>query len=475
MTALLDLVTVFRISALFYLLMSVTTWLVLRRPAALPVRVWCWTGILASISIWLLSLRGVAHDVLTYVVAQPLLLASYRLYAQALRLEAGRGWRWRSLVLAVSVYLAIMVLGFDYRHSWHMSVLVRVANSLALLSLTAAAFALVRQERSRNAYFIVIGFGIFTLCMLTNVLLTWLGQSALQAMQQSVINHVMAVMSLLTLMITYMGYLGLTLERTQRVNTELRQAQWQAQQWREQVRALTLLDRQRTLAVLANSLGHGIVQPLTATRLNAQLAARMALSAQTPEQVQAVGALLSQAVEGLGRSTAQIERIRSFLRPLPKQAATLTLQAVLSDAHDLLRQELMHRGINLKVQVPTQAVRVQAEVLPLTQAVVQVMRNAMNAVQGQTVRRISLTLSASEQDACIEVLDSGPGLPTHLLGQSKQGAQLVQDWLGGLGLYMTHGILSQLGGRMALDNSESGGARVQLRLPLIHTPSASAS
>ncbi len=40
--------------------------------------------------------------------------------------------------------------------------------------------------------------------------------------------------------------------------------------------------------------------------------------------------------------------------------------------------------------------------------------------------------------------------------------------LGGLGLCMTHGILSQLGGRMALDNPESGGARVRLSLPLIH-------
>jgi C4-dicarboxylate-specific signal transduction histidine kinase len=135
----------------------------------------------------------------------------------------------------------------------------------------------------------------------------------------------------------------------------------------------------------------------------------------------------------------------------------------------------MHRGIELSVQGPMQPVQVQAEVLPLTQALVQVMRNAMNAVQGQTVRRINLTLSVSEREACIEVLDSGPGLPAHLLGQSSQGAQLVQDWLGGLGLYMTHGILSQLGGRMALDNPESGGARVRLTLPLIHAAPSWAS
>lgn len=475
MTEVLDLATSFRINAWMYLLMSLTTWLVLRRPDAAAVRAWCWAGALAGVSVWMISLRGAIDDVWSYAVAQPLLLASYLMYAQALRMEVGHGWSWRSLAVVVLLYAGVMAYGFEYRQTWHMAVLVRIANSMALLALTAAAVALVRQERSRNAYFIVAGFGLFTVSMLTNAMLTWFGHSALQALQQWVISHIMGVMSLLTLLMTYMGYLGLALERSQRVNSELRHAQWQSQQWREQARALTLLDRQRTLAVLANSLGHGIVQPLTVTRLNAQLAARMSPSAHTPAQVQAVGALLRQAVEGLGRSTAQVERIRSFLRPLPKQAATLTLQTVLSDAHDLLRQELMHRGIELSVQAPTQAVRVHAEVLPLTQALVQVMRNAMNAVQGQPVRRITLTLSASEREACIEVLDTGPGLPDHLLGQSSQGAQLVQDWLGGLGLYMTHGILSQLGGRMALDNPVSGGARVRLNLPLVHTASVSAS
>ncbi len=475
MTEMLDLATSFRINAWMYLLMSLTTWLVLRRPDVAAVRAWCWAGVLAGVSVWLISLRGAIDDVWSYAVAQPMLLASYLMYAQALRLEVERGWSWRSLAVVVLLYAGVMAYGFEHRQAWHLAVLVRAANSMVLLALTSAAVTLARQERSRNVYFIVVGFGLFTTSMLTNAMLTWLGHSALHALQLWVINHVMGVMSLLTLLMTSMGYLGLALERSERVNTGLRQAQWQAQQWREQARALTLLDRQRTLAVLANSLGHGLVQPLTATRLNAQLAARMAPSAQTPDQVQAVGALLSQAAEGLGRSTAQVEGIRSFLRPLPKQAATLTLQTVLSDAHDLLRQELMHRGIELSVQAPAQPVRVHAEVLPLTQALVQVMRNAINAVQGQPVRRITLTLSASERDACIEVLDSGPGLPAHLLGQSSQGAQLVQDWLGGLGLYMTHGILSQLGGRMALDNPESGGARVRLSLPLIHTPPASAS
>lgn len=58
MTEVLDLATSFRVNALFYLLMSPTLWLVLRRPMQWPVGVWCLAGLLAGVSVWLISMRG---------------------------------------------------------------------------------------------------------------------------------------------------------------------------------------------------------------------------------------------------------------------------------------------------------------------------------------------------------------------------------------------------------------------------------
>ena len=467
MTELLDLATSYRVSALLFLLMSITTWLVLWRSRTAALRVWCLAGVAAFASIWLITLRGAIHDHWTYTLTQPLLFASYLLYAQALRMDMARGWSWRALAVVVLFYAWILWLGFEHRQSWSMGVVVRLANSASLLALTWSALSLARHERSRNSYFLVFGFALFTLGMLVNAVLTWLGHARLYAMQQSVMSHVLGGLSLLTMLMVYVGYLGLALERTQRLNKEWRQSQWQAQQWREQAQALILLDRQRTLAVLANSLGHGIVQPLTATRLNVQLAERMAPLASASGQTEVVDALLQQTMDGLQRSAVMVERIRGFLRPVPSSPATLTLQSVLQDAHDLLRQELMQRGIALRMRTPTQPVRVQAEALPLTQALVQVMRNAMDAVHGQPQKQITLDLSFASQKACIEVTDSGPGLPPTLLAQASVGAQPVVDRLNGLGLYMTQGILSQFSGQLQLDNLPGAGACVRLILPLV--------
>lgn len=467
MTDMLDLATIFRVSALFYLWMSLTTWLVLRRQDSWPLRLWCLGGWLTAGSAWLISLRGVVSDVWTYPVAQPMLLAAYLIYAQALRMGMGRPWPWKAVWAALLLYAGIMACGHEYRLHWGMSVFVRCINSLALLALTRAALDLAQHERSRNAAFIAAGFGLFTVSMLANVISTWLGQSALHALQTSAINHVMGVVSLLTLIMSYMGYLGLALERAQRENLGLRQTQWQENQWREQAQALTQLDRQRTLTMLANSLGHGIVQPLAATRLNVELAAHMAQSDTAHAQAERVTQVLRKSVEGLESSAAMIERIRAFLRPAPNRPTLLSLQTVLQDAHDLLRQELIYRGIDLTVRMPEQPVRMHGELLPLTQALVQVLRNAMDAVSGQRLRTIALVLSVTEGQACIEVTDSGPGFPARVLEQANAGAQPVVNWQGGLGLYMTKGILTQSGGRLSLDNLPSGGARVRLSLPLI--------
>ena len=461
----LDIVTTFRISAWLYPLMALATWLMLFRTAKTTVKVWCLAGLLSGVSVFLITLRGVISDVWTYPIAQPMLMAAYLTYAQALRLDVGRAWRWRSMALVVLVYALVIVVGYEYRQHWGMAVLVRCVNSLSLLALTLAAIALGRVERSRNAYIIAAGFGMFTLCMFANALVTWYARGSLQDLQQQLLSHVMGLMSIFTLLITHMGFLGLTLERLQRVNLQLRQVQLHAQQWREHSRALTLLDRQRTLAVLSNSLGHGIIQPLTATRVNLQMAKLMVQSDKGDKaQVQDV---LQRVVAGLQRSSVMVEHIRRFLRPVAAQASAFTLQSVIQDAHNLLRQELIYRSIELEVKWPPEPVRVHAESLPLTQALVHVLRNAMQVVKASQSRRITLTLTHDRHQGCIEITDSGPGLPPEVLKQKIHGLNPVTDWTAGLGLYMTSGILAECGGLLQLENSETGGARVSLLVPLV--------
>lgn len=470
MIGVLDVMTTFRVSALLYVLMALTTFAMLHRKVERSLWVWCLAGLLSGGSVWLITLRGVINDAWTYVIAQPMLFSAYLAYGQALRLSMGRGWRYQSLLAVVVVFIAAMVVGFDYRQHWIMAFFVRCANSMALVALTVLAVQLWKGERSKNALLITVGFGLFTSCMILNAGITWYAKGTLQALQVLTINHVMGLMSIFTLLITHMGFLGLALQRIQQINAQLRNAQQQAQRKREHMHALALFDRQRTLAVLADSLGHGIVQPLTSTLLNLGLAMR--ISQLDGGEVSAAKNLLQAVVDGLQRGTEMVERIQQFLRPQTGTSSCFSLQAVIQDCLDLLRQDIILRGIELQVTLPVAPVRVQAESLALTQALLHVLRNAMQALEQCSIKWIHLTLKEYDL-ACIEITDSGAGFSAEQLIQAAYGAQQLTDWSVGLGLYMTQAIVADCGGSLKLQNSQTGGASVSILIPTVRDASPS--
>lgn len=464
MSPTLDNGTVFTVSAYLFLIMTVITWLMLGRPRRGPTLVWSLGGLLVGASVWLISQRGYLSSLWSFELAQTLYLASFLVLAQSLRMDLQRPWRWGWVLLVVLAYGAVITWGFPDKRSQNLAILVRVVNSVGLLTLTATAFMLARHERSRNAWFMTAGYALMASGMLLATMGTIQGQASLQALGASIFAHILGWVSILTLMLTYLGYLGLVLERSLRENVELRQAQWQDQQWRERGQLLSLQDRQHALDVLANSLGHAIVQPLTATLLQVQMVRRL-LQADVLEAA-TVTTMLEQMILGIRRSSNKVERIRKFLRPDAPSKQSVLLQAVVQDAHSLMSQEMMYRRVSFEVTVPENDVLVTAQAVPLTQALVQVLRNAIRAVQECPHKAIGLSLRQAGAEAWLEVIDSGPGLPLPILTRSNGGEWPVVDQLGGLGLYMTQAVLAEFGGRLELSNPKAGGALVRLVVPL---------
>ena len=460
-----DNATVFRISALMFSLMPVITWLLLGRPRWGSSLLWCVGGGIAGLSVGLISLRGHIPDLWSYNVAQPLYLGCFFLLAQSLRMDMQRTWSWRWISVALVLYAGVITFVFEDKRSQSLALLVRLVNSIGLMALTLSAYQLARQERSRNVLFMTCGYGLMTICMLITAVATLAGHASLHTLHMSIFSTVLGGVSLLTLLLSFMGYLGLTVERSSRRNIELMHAQWQAQQLRVRSQALSILDRQHTLNMLANSLGHAILQPLTATLLHLQMARRV-LQSESPD-AGLVHQMLAQMVIGVKRSVSMVGRIRNFLRPLPTNIDKVMLQSVVKDAHDLLRQELMYRGVTLTITMSETQVLVKAEQLPLTQALVQVLRNAMESVRGQPNLCIEVVLETSSKEAWIEVCDSGPGFTPQLLAKDFNGATPSLHGLEGQGLFITQGILRQFEGRLTLSNVQGGGAKVRLTLPLV--------
>lgn len=461
----IDNISVFRVSACLFILMSGVTWLMLGRPRKGAPLVWSLGGGLVGVAATLLSLRGQLSDNWGYVAPQTLYLASFLLLAQSLRMDLKRPWRWHRLLAVLTVYAAILVWVFPDKRSQDMALFVRVVNLAGLAILTQTTVALARQERSRKVWFMTVGYAIMTTSMALAVVGTAMGRATLHNMNQGLFNQLLSWASLLSMLSSYLGYLGLVLERSLRENMALHQAQWQEQQWRERSHELSLRDRQHALEMLANSLGHSIVQPLTATQLHVQMTRRLLLTGSADPAM--VTQMLDQAQEGIHRAVAMVERIRTFLRPANTQAQAVVLQSVVRQAQSLLHQEMKYRHVEFQVALPEPGLHVMADELTLTQALVQLLRNAMQAIQTSDSKTISVCVARNDSEGWIEVVDSGPGFSPEMLSRSGGGRQTVVDEFGGLGLYMTQELLGQWGGRLVLSNTPSSGAMACMVLPLV--------
>jgi signal transduction histidine kinase len=79
---------------------------------------------------------------------------------------------------------------------------------------------------------------------------------------------------------------------------------------------------------------------------------------------------------------------------------------------------------------------------------------------------VELRVVRADPEACLEVLDRGPGVPAELAARAFEPYVSSKNRGSGLGLSLVRDVATQHGGRAELVNREGGGAVARLFLPL---------
>lgn len=186
------------------------------------------------------------------------------------------------------------------------------------------------------------------------------------------------------------------------------------------------------------------------------------------EQARGTAASLLNEVRNLAE---MVTSFLNFARPQPLQLDEVNLDELIGDCAEELAPLFEERKVKLRIE-PSGPLELRADERMLRQALLNLMRNAAEAIpDNETDRRVEVVCS-SEQDksgkawAAVEIKDTGEGIPAGDLQRIFIPFFTTKAAGHGVGLALAHRVITQHGGRLTAANGSDGGAVFSVRLPV---------
>jgi len=231
----------------------------------------------------------------------------------------------------------------------------------------------------------------------------------------------------------------------------------------EDVTQLAVEEKRDLLERLLARLAHEIRNPLSSLDVHVQLLEEdlSALAPDTRDQLN----------PRLGIIRGELHRLESIVSQFLRLAGPSTLDLELVEVPqiihhvcELLRPEAAARQIEISAQMEPALPQIEADAVRLTQALVNLVINAIQAVERNG--RIEVTARFSGDALVIAVLDSGPGIPQEKLASIFDPFFTTKTEGHGLGLWIAQQIVAAHGGRLIPQNRPQGGAAFTIHLPI---------
>jgi C4-dicarboxylate-specific signal transduction histidine kinase len=268
---------------------------------------------------------------------------------------------------------------------------------------------------------------------------------------------------LLTAVLGNFAFVGTYLERASK------QSMQAAVERAKQEEALRLgaqiahLDRQRALGTMSAAFAHELSQPLTAILLDTQNA-KMALMTESDHAAE-----LTQTLEDIQnssqRAVALLERIRNFIKPTQTHHKRLDLQPLAQEVVHLMQSHGKAAEVQFQLDLGDTPAWVWGDRIELSQIMVNVVRNAIEAMQNSLTRFVTLRLTSTDQRCLLQFTDTGPGITHELLAPVGTPFVTTKPEGLGVGFSISRAIAEKHGGSLTITNVPSGGACVTLDLP----------
>jgi PAS domain S-box-containing protein len=236
--------------------------------------------------------------------------------------------------------------------------------------------------------------------------------------------------------------------------------------YREHEAELAHVSRVSLAGEMAAGLAHELSQPLTAIAAYARGCLRL-LAGSVPEPAQ-LHEGIAEVVQQAERAGDVLDRLREFVRGGEFRRALTELKPLVDAAVSLTRMEAMQQQVEIKAKIDPGLPAVLADRVQIEQVLLNLLRNAMDAMEAANTERRSIVIAARRKGnraVEISVADSGPGVAGEVSDTIFEPFVTNKPFGMGMGLSISRSIVESHGGRLRMARSARSGAIFIFDLP----------
>jgi len=224
------------------------------------------------------------------------------------------------------------------------------------------------------------------------------------------------------------------------------------------------VSRLSAMGQMAAMVAHELNQPLTAiSNYMEAVAALLDRGGELP--IPRLRGAVVRAGEQAVRAGQIIQQLRGFVSRGDSEKRIEAVMPLVKEAAELTLLGTKQKGISIRVEDDSAHAIIVADKIQIQQVLLNLLRNAAEAVADQEHRDIALLTEVRDDTAQISVVDNGPGLPDEVQAKLFQPFVSTKKTGMGLGLSICHTIIAAHDGRLWAEPNPEGGTIFRLTLP----------
>ena len=220
------------------------------------------------------------------------------------------------------------------------------------------------------------------------------------------------------------------------------------------------------LGQLASALAHELSQPLSAIQHNVETA--QILLGRDPIDMRLLREIIDDVLRDDRRAADVLQRLRTWLKQGRINMEVVRMHELAQDVVKIVRGDANIKHVAIELAVPTTLPPVRADRVHLSQVLLNLIMNGIEAVTEAAgpQRRVSIEAHVRADGCCeISVSDTGPGIPPDQLDRIFEPFVTAKANGMGIGLSISRSIVEAHGGRLWAENGARG-ATFHFTVPL---------